>query len=231
MFIWYVLLILTIFASLGVAVVLLPTMFLKTRHILTAPTDRGLKKIVEKNGQSMVFEPALKWRKYIRQYVLAERQGKKELMCKLASDVSYIYYDIVIFNNRNEVCEVLRVKDLIERSGYTKIVELPQETSYVSLVVNEVDGVTFPDSTVKKVKAGKIAKFLAACSLVVFMEILFVKVCFANIFGGIFRESFVLNGRSFLVTLLIAATLIVVNLTASAIALKIRNSKKSEWSK
>ena len=73
MFIWYVLLILTIFASLGVAVVLLPTMFLKTRHILTAPTDRGLKKIVEKNGQSMVFEPALKWRKYIRQYVLAER--------------------------------------------------------------------------------------------------------------------------------------------------------------
>ncbi len=231
MFIWYVLLILTIFASLGVAAVLLPTMFLKTRHILTAPTDRGLKKIVEKNGQSMVFEPALKWRKYIRQYVLAERYGKKELMCKLAPDVSYIYYDIVIFNNRNEVCEVLRVKDLIERGGYTKIVELPQETSYVSLVINEVDGITFPDSTVKKVKAGKIAKFLAACSLVVFMEILCVKVCFANIFGGIFRESFVLNGRSFLVTLLIATALIAVNLTASAIALKIRNLKKSEWSK
>ena len=231
MFIWYVLLILTILASLGVAAILLPMLFLKTRHILTAPTDRGLKKITEKNGQSMVFEPALKWRKYIRQYVLAERHGKKELMCKLAPDVSYIYYDIVIFNNRNEVCEVLRVKDLIERSGYTKIVELPQETSYVSLVINEVDGVTFPDATVKKTKAGKIAKFLTACSFVVLMEIFCVKVCFANIFGGIFRESFVLDINSFLVTLLIAAVLIVVNLAASAIALKIRNAKKSGWSK
>ena len=228
---WYFLLILVCGASVFAAAYVFPMLFLKTRHIIQAPTDRGIKKVVEKHGQSMVFEPALKWRQFIKQYVLAERFGKKELMCKLDKDISYICYEIVLFNNRNKVFDVLKVKDLVEKSGYTKVVELPEETSYVSIVVDEVDNATFPDSTVRKAKAGKIAKFLVACSFALLMEIMSVKVCLANIFGGVFRESFILTGESALITLLIAGILIAVNIISVVIALSVRNAKKSGWNK
>ena len=228
---WWFLLILICAVSVFTATYVFPVLFLKTRHIIQAPTDRGIKKTLEKNGQSMVFEPALKWRKFIKQYVLAERFGKKELICKLDKDISYICYEIVLFNNQNKVFDVLKVKDLVEKSGYTKVVELPEQTSFVSVVVEEVDNATFPDSTVRKAKAGKIAKFLVACSFALLMEIMSVKVCLANLFGGVFRESFVLTGESALTTLLIAVILITINIISVVIALSVRNAKKSGWNK
>ena len=82
MFIWYLLLCLVIGGSLALAAFVLPKIYLSTRYTITQPTDRGIKKILEKSGQSMLFEPALKYRKYLKQYVLAERYGKKELICK-----------------------------------------------------------------------------------------------------------------------------------------------------
>lgn len=231
MFIWYVLLGLTVLVSVAVASLLLPKMFLQTRYTIKSSVDRGLKKIIEKNGQSMVFQPALKWRKYINQYVLAERSGVKQLMCKLNTDITYISYDIVLFNSEDKVFDVLTVKDLVEKNGFSKVVELPEDTSYVSLVVNEVDGMSFPDHITGKAKAGKVAKFLVACSFMILLELLFVKVCCANLFGGVFKESFVLNVQSTLVTLLIAGILIIVNIIVSLITVKVRGAKKSGWSK
>ena len=78
MVVWSILLVLTIIISVAFASVVLPRMFLKTRYTMTRAGDRGIKKIIEKNGQSILFEPVLKWRKYIPQYVLAERNGVKQ---------------------------------------------------------------------------------------------------------------------------------------------------------
>lgn len=231
MFVWYVLLGLTILATIAVASWLLPQMFLKTRYTIGSSQDRGLKKVTEKNGQSMVFQPALKWRKYIRQYVLSERSEKKRLMCKLDPDIAFISYDIVLFNSQDKVFDVLRVQDLVEKKGFSRVVDLPEQTSYVSVVVNEVDGVTFPDHITTKIKAGKVAKFLLACSFLILMEVLCIKVCCANIFGGLFRESFVLNWESTLITLSIAAALIVINMIVALITVKVQGAKKSGWTK
>ena len=54
------------------------------------------------------------------------------------------------------------------------------------------------------------------------MEIMCLKVCCANLFGGVFKESFVLNLESTLVTLAMAVVAIVVNIIVTAIAIKIR---------
>ncbi|MBQ8322334.1 MAG: hypothetical protein IJX91_00020 [Clostridia bacterium] len=223
---WVVLLILTIGISVALAAFVLPQMYLRARHAIKEPTDRGIKKVLEKGGQSLVFQPVPKWRKYIKQYVLAERWGKKELMCKLDPELSYISYDVVLFNNRNKVFDVLTVKELIENKGYTKVLALPEETSYVSVVVNQADTNRFPERFATKTERGDLVKFLLLTGLLILMEVLCIKVCCANVFGGVFRESVILDGASFLLTLLVAAVLIVVNLIVSCLTVKIRNAKK-----
>lgn len=224
--IWHALLVLTVAASIAIASFWLPKLFLKTRYTLDKPSDRGIKKILEKNGQSMVFEPAVKWRKYISQYVLAERRGKKELLCKVNETLTYLSYDIVLFNNRDEVFKVLTVKDLLKNKGYAKKVELPPETSYVCVNVNQADTEKFAPPVTAKIAGGKIAKFLLCCSLCIVMEVLCVMVCCANAFGGVFSEIFVFDGMTALLTTLITVVLVLLNVIVSAIAVNVRGKKK-----
>lgn len=227
MVVWSVLLGLAVLVSVVIASVLLPKTFLKTRYTIERSGDRGLKKIQEKNGQSILFEPIVKWRKYVKQYILAERKGKKELICKIDSEIEYLSYDIVLFNSLDEAFDVITVKELIENKGYTKRVALPSQTSYVSLSVNAVDGVSFEENITKKVKAGKLAKFLLLCSFCILLEVFAVKICCANVFGGVFRESFVLNVESTLATLIIAGGLVLINGIVAFTAIKIRGAKKA----
>lgn len=222
MFIWVLFLILTIAAYIGIASVILPRYYLKTRYTVDKSNDRGIKKVLEVNGQSMVFEPEIKWRKYVKQYVLSERDGEKQLTCKVSEKLTYLEMDVVLFNNQDKVFSVLKVKDLVDKKGYTKTVTLPDQTSYVSIVICKADGEQFEDHLTAKVKGGKLFKFLLSCSLIMVMEIMCLKVCCANLFGGVFKESFVLNLESTLVTLAMAVAAIVVNIIVTAIAIKIR---------
>ena len=192
---------------------------------------RGIKKIAEVNGQSILFEPSMKWRKYVKQYVLSERSGKKQLTCKIHADIAYLSYDVVLFNNRDEVFNVLTVKEKIEKAGYTKTVDLPEETSYVAISVNEVDATDFSAPITAKLENGKFAKFIFWCSLCIFMETFIVKVCCANIFGGVFREMFVFNWETTGVTLMIAVALIIINWIITSTAVKIRSGKTTSWNK
>ena len=231
MVVWSVLLGLAVLVSVVIASVILPRTFLKTRYTIASSGDRGLKKIYEKNGQSILFEPIVKWRKYIKQYILAERNEKKELICKIDPEIEYLAYDIVLFNSLGKAFDVITVKELIEKSGYTKTVALPEQTSYVSLAVTAVDGMKFEENITKRVKAGKLAKFLLLCSFCILLEVFAVKICCANVFGGVFRESFVLNVESTIATLFIAGGLILINLIVAFVAIKIRGAKKANGNK
>lgn len=228
MFIWWALLFVTLAVSLTFAAVLLPRMYLKSKYSLLKSSDRGVRKIMEKNGQTMVLEPAVKWRKYIQQYILSERGGKKQLTCKINDEIEYLSYDIALFNNRDQVFDVISVKEKITKEGYTKVVDLPEETSYVALHVNAVDGTTFQSLTSGKVKGSKIAKFILLCSVCILMEVFCVKVCCAQIFGGVFRESFILNLSSTLITGGIALGLIGINVLSVLLTMAIRGKKK-QW--
>ncbi len=228
MFWWVLLLILTIATAVFISAFLLPQIYLKNRYSLTASGDRGIKKIFEKNGMSMVFEPILKWRKYVNQYVLAERSGKKQLLCKINPEIAYLSYDIALFNSRGELFNVITIKEKIKKAGYTEIVTLPNETSYVSVIVNEVDATDFTASTPLTTQIPKKngMRFILWSSLCIFMETFCVKVCCANIFGGVFKEMFMLNWESTGITLLIVLAFVAVNYIVSMLAIKTRASKK-----
>ncbi len=211
-----------------IASVVLPKAYLKSRYALTKSGDRGIKKIMEKNGQSIVYEPAVKWRKYVEQYILSERYGRKQMICKIDPEIGYLAYDVVLFNNRNEVFDVLEIKEKTDGGGYTKTIDLPEETSYVALSITEVDATQFTVPITQKVAGGRITAFLLWCSLCLFMEVFCVKACCANIFGGIFRQSFMLDGESTAATLVIALVLIIINLAVSLPVILIRGAKKTE---
>ena len=226
MYLWLALLILTVAVSIAIASAWLPSLFLKARYTLDKTRDRGIKKIVEKRGQSILYEPAVRWRKYISQYILSERGGKKELACKVDPELSFLSYDVVLFNACDEVFGVITVKDLLKNKGYAKPVELPQETSYVCLTVNQADTTKFVPNLSFKVRAGNVAKFLFCTTLCLIAEALCVKVCCANAFGGIFADMFMLDLPNAILTTALVVFLILLNLIVSAIAIKIRGSKK-----
>lgn len=225
-YVWIALLAITLVAAIAIACVWLPSLFLKTRYTLDQTRDRGIKKTEEKYGRSIVYEPSVRWRKYVQQYVLAERRGKKELMCKVDPALSYISYDVVLFNSRDEVFRVLTVKDLLKTKGYAKPVELPDETSYVCVSVNQADNEKFPPNLTAKARKGNTAKFLLCSSLCLIMEVLCVTVCSANIFSGVFSEVFVLDPENALLTAIVTAVLILLNIIVSSIAIGVRGAKK-----
>ena len=119
MVIWGALLIFVVVISAYFTAVVLPRIFLRLRYTVTDSQDRCIKRIYEVNGQSLIFEPEEKWRKYVKQYILAERRGKKEFICKVDKELNYIVLDVAVFNCQNKLCDVIRIKDFVGESGMT----------------------------------------------------------------------------------------------------------------
>ena len=231
MVVWIILFILTIVISVVIASFVLPNAYLKASYALKKTGDRGIKKIAEKNdGTTIVYEPVVKWRKYVKQYLLSERYGQKKMVCKIDPDVEYLAYDVVLFNHRDEPFDVISVKEKTE-GEFTKPLDLPEETSYVALSITEVDTVQFPVPITQKVPGRNIVAFLLWCSLCLFMEVFCVKACCSNLFGGVFRQSFMLDGESFAVTLVIALVTLFINLAVALPVILIRGAKKTKWNK
>lgn len=224
MIVWSIILLLVLSVSGYLVAGVLPRAFLSLRYTVKKSNDRCIKRVYEVNGQSLVFEPEVKYRKHVKQYVLSERKDKKQAMLKLDKDLSYIVYDVVVFNCRDEVEMVINVKDFVNGSGYGKVVDLPEETSYISIQVLRADNGLYKDNLTAKVPAGKVFKFLLLNALVVIMETIWIKICVSNMFGGVFRESFVLSEKSLGLTALIAGATILVNSIIALIAIALRKT-------
>ena len=211
-------------AAVGVffvaAVIILPRMFLKNRYTLSKTYDRGIKKYKTANNErGIVYQPALKIRKYIHQYMLvADAEGKKQIICKINDGISYIDYDVVMFGSNDKVLGVLNVKDIIEEKGYTKSVDLPSGTSYVTILLNAVDN--------KQLKVEKSVKISVWDLLMFDVLIIGLVAClgwcvnssFSYLFGGVFRESYAASDENTaLVLALSCAVGAIISVTVSVI--------------
>ena len=148
---WFFLFILVCALLVALYTVVLPKFFIKYRYRIGTPADRGLKIARGENGQSIVYEPACTLRPYIRKYILSEKDGKKSLICKIDEGVGYLDYDVVLFDQKSRAFKGIRVKEFVERAGYTREVDLPSKTCYVSLLINEADGILFDHHAVRKI--------------------------------------------------------------------------------
>ena len=137
-----------IFAILGMAVFVfivarfLPFLTLKLRLKDKKLYGRGLKKIKFNEGRAIVYEPQSDVKSIILQYSLIEKNTTKYLKCKINEEVYKIEYDVVIFNSKNKIVDIVTIAEDIADRGYTKAIPLPQNTSYVEIFVRRTNNNT-----------------------------------------------------------------------------------------
>ena len=129
------------------------------------------------------------------------------------------------YDGLNRVYKVFNAKELIDGESYTKQMPLDCNVAYVSIVVNEVNNLTLIKSKTKPVTPGKIAGYSAACFCTTVLGIFLVNICCANLFGGVFRESFMLQGDSVWLTVGMAIAAALINLVFVILAI----GKNNRW--
>ncbi len=101
---------------------------------------RGKRKVVFEGGRGVVYEPAAHVRKYIRQYAIFTADKNKFIRCEINGSIKFMRYDIVSFDVRGRLLDVVRVKEHIGgHCGQTQPVALPADTAYACVVPRRVD--------------------------------------------------------------------------------------------
>ena len=227
MLFWTLLLILVSLAYAVLIIWALPKFILKSNYPITHSSDRGLKKYkFNDSDYAVVYEPSLSARTYISQYILAKRDGKKTFQAKIASNVSYIDFDIALFNAQNECFLVVNSMELIGIDRLTKEIDLPMETSYASVIVNQANKKEMKQTLSAQVSISRLVVFgLAAFVLSVGMAICTL-FAFSNIFGGLFRETFAKQMLSSGWIFLLPSLLFIASIAGACYTLFLKNSKR-----
>lgn len=227
MLFWILLLALGIVLFTFFTIGVFPKTFLKNKYRINHPLDRGLKKYKFSDTEyAVLYEPSLEARNFITQYILAKKDGKKCIKCKIAPNIAYIDFDIVLFDSQGKSFLVMSSMDVIGNDRLTEETELPNETAFVSVLVNQVN-----DTVVRKEKnvqtsASSIMMFgLATIVASMALAACFV-FSFSRIFGGLFKETFantmMTSGWTFIVPGAISTTCVII----ACILLSLKNKKR-----
>ncbi len=213
-----------VFAIIGIAAVylvlavfVLPKLLFRARYSVAKPVDRGIKK-VEGDEPALVFQPTTDVAEHVSRYAIVERDGKRVLVCKLAHNIDYIDYDVVVFSDDAKAENAFNIKDGVRGTEYTKPVELPGNTECVSLIINEVDGKKYKNGVFKNVAAWRVAVFLLCTAVLTFAAVFGIKTCLAYMAAGIFGESFIFKGESIAVTCIIAGIIVLFDVVLTVVA-------------
>ncbi len=115
------------------------TMHLAWCQKKTCP-DRGLLRVRFPEGRGVVCEPSPRVRRYIPRYALFTSEGSKYIRCRVDRRVNYIRYDVVTFDRRGRLLDVLEVAERLSSEGATRAVRLPTDTAYACVIPRKVDG-------------------------------------------------------------------------------------------
>lgn len=102
--------------------------------------DRGIRKLRFDGGRAIRYFPELRYRRYVDSYVLMEKDGRKYIKCKIDPHIRSISYDIIVYDSKGKLLDVIGVCEHIRSVGYTEMASLPPDTSYISFVLRRVDG-------------------------------------------------------------------------------------------
>jgi hypothetical protein len=204
MIVGIVLMVVSVFFFVISMTAILPKLLLRVKSTVTEPEGRGIKKALFNGRRCIVYRSGSEVHKYIKQYLIYDEGNQKVLRCKTNGSLRYIDYDIVLFNKYDKAFKVINVKEDIVKGDLTRRVDLPKETSYVSIVIRKADSQDFAKPPVFNVTVKSIAIYSIACFLVTLLETFILKVSCAFAFGGVFRESFIQSPSSTIVGLLLS---------------------------
>lgn len=127
------------------AVVVLSKLVLKVYAAFVEVNGRDIAKYDFSDGAAMRYEPGFAVKKFIGQYLIYRLNGKSHqwFIGEFAQKLSSIEYSIVAYGRRKNALRVYHVKEK-NCEHFTRATLLPGETSFISLIVNRVNGKRIP---------------------------------------------------------------------------------------
>lgn len=143
----------------------LPRCCIKPSYDLPEVRERGIKKYLFKNGRAIVYEPSVYNAKYIKQYILSRNDDEKYIKCKMDERIYSIAYDVIAYDASDKVIGIVEIAELIRNPGYTNGTLLPPKTSYVSVIVKQVNGTKIKSEAELQVPLMHVIRY-AVCTVV-----------------------------------------------------------------
>ena len=188
--------------------------------------DRGLKKYLYPSGRAVSYEPHPSMRKYIQRYILFTNNGYKFFKCRLGEGVREGCFSLIMFNNKDRVVDILDVEVSNHSQNETPMLQIHKDTSYVSVVVDSVNGKAIEHPCLLECKLWKLLACVASATALNFLQLLFVRRVI-EAYDEWFFESGITSalptGKLLFVALLIGA------ITGVIVFFKVR-AKKVRWS-
>lgn len=186
---------------------LLPKIFLRPSKANACPRSRGIKKYSFENGRAIVYEPSLNVREYFHQYILSENGGDKFIKCKIDTRVKNARYTVIPIDANGKVLDIIDVEEMITVSGYTKAIILPRETSYVNLILKEVNGFMIGGRDKVIFSGVAIFKYIACSTVLSAIVSLVIKIATVTLWDKVVNLSFLYRQPNNFIPLVIGALL------------------------
>ncbi len=100
---------------------------------------RGIRKVVFDDGRGVVYLPDIETRRYIEEYAVFEKDGRRFILCRIDPHISVIRYDIASFDLKGRLLDIQSISERISKSGSTSTVALPAKTAYAQVFVRRAD--------------------------------------------------------------------------------------------
>jgi len=200
MIIGYILLFGSMLLFLAMLGFILPGTLLRVRYADVQTSDRGLRRFLFKGKRCVLYEVAQAQRKYVSRYLIWQENGYKLVKCQVASDIRFLEYDIVVYDRYKRIIDVIRTRENL-LSVYTRPVELPNETAYISLRLRKVDKKTLDTAALISISRQRMVGYATLACLLALIEGFVIKVGAAYAFGDVFREAFIYSGKGTLISL------------------------------
>ena len=207
----------------------LPKLFLQVRYFVSCNADRGILKKEEIEKKHYVYTPIGKTAKYVHSYYLQQRKDALFFRCRIDDSITFLDYNVVLFNKRNHIFRVINICENIKDSGFTEEINLPPETAYVAVRINSADGKAVEDSIIRMPKA-RLVMFSVFSTLAMFCEVIWVRTCLAVYYNDIYSRSFLLSTPNILYEVFISIACIALYLVATFLLLfrKLKTIRRGE---
>ncbi len=216
---WAVILIIVTVLLTALIVAVLPRGLLRKHYTVPHLTDMGIKKIKDRRGRSIVYRPDFRYRKYIDQYVLSNRDGVNKLVCKIAPDIYRFEYDVVIYDSLDVILDVIHVDETVKSAGFTAELVLPEGTAYVAVLPYMINGKKQKNNCGAKIPKRNIVLFAVLTCVITFAEILFGKYCMSHLLAGIYYESIVTSTSGAILIFAVAGVICLINFLCTVLIL------------
>lgn len=190
MYIWIILLVLVFIVFIYLASWLLPKCFFKIKLFKKLPKGQGQKIVNEVFGTTMLYNADKSINKHIYQYLISNRDNKVILLCDIDPNIYYLNYTCVCYNKKGQVLKMINVSENILSRGLTQELILPNKTSEVALIINNVNEEKILTAMNMRAKFSSVLLYGIIIACLICGLIVFTKYALSQALAGVFQLSF-----------------------------------------